>query len=450
MLNKNRISRLLLACAMIATSSLVFGELREGHYGEMTVPNNYSGGVRANEGFFFTFDYLYWQLPTPKNGTIGNPGVAGNPVYWNSEANSSIKSPDQEWPNGEFNPDIGRTGVGTAILGSQLNSWNADSFGDNWSSGQKYTFGFMNGHWGWDCQIFTLGGTTGLNGNGVQVGFDDPEGVLVGTVLMPGTGDNPAYLYELTGAERLGVSFARARASNEIKTWGVEFNLMHRTHATSVGMFEFGLGVRYLKWDEHFSFSGTYDYYIIPNDDGSTSTQRISWGVLDNSSWMAKGTNNLIGPQFGARWFRQTGRFSLSLSGKFLAAYNAQSVRLNGILGSLTPNGDLIDNVGSTITDADHPVYQANIPPYGLTATSRKETYNEFTPMIEFGVNMNFQITRKFSMQLGWTGIYAMDMLRPMGMVDYTLNPDSVMGLYAANHEDVFVHGFNFGLLFNR
>ncbi len=448
MLNKNSISRLLLACAFVATSSLGYGQLIEGHYGEFAVPNNYDGGVRANEGFFCTFNALFWQLPTPKNGIVGNAGVAGSQVFWNSEKDSTYTTPDQTWQDGEtYNPDIGRTYLGTAVVSGQLNSWNADTFSDNWATGQKYTFGFMNGHWGWDCQIFTITGSSNMYGRGVQVGFDDKAGFLMGYVLLEGDEDNSAPArYQLKGNERLGVSFAQARMFNEIQTWGVEFNLLHRNHATSIGIFEFGLGVRYMKWDERFGFNGYYDYYTIYDEDGAETTQRISWGVLDNSRWTARGENNLIGPQLGVRWFRQTGRFSLALSGKFLAAYNAQRVNLSGVLGSLNPNGyiDGTDGYGETY-------YQGQIPPYGLTVTSRKETFNEFTPMVEFGVNMNFQITRKFSVELGWTGIYAMDMLRPMGMVDYTLSPGSIMGVFAeANRENVFVHGFNVGLLFNR
>ena len=423
MINKNKISRWLLALAFILTGGLAHGDVRNAQLFETSVPNNYDGGVYANEGFFFTFNFLYWQLPAPKYALIGDPDSVGNPAFWYL---------------GYLDDSETYIGIST-IRGDQLSTWNSNAFSDIWSVGQKYTFGFMNQHWGWDIQIFTIGGLSSVAGNAIQVAFNDipgRDGYLEGVYYMENPLTGLPEFIETDGLERLGVSFARAIMKNEIKTWGIEYNVMRRSHATHVGIFEVGLGVRYLKWDEKFEFwGGTAD---------GDATKRLSKtfpGALDNSYWATSGCNNLVGPQLGLRWFRTTGRFSLDIGGKVVAAYNSQEVRQSGHLGSLTPN--------NPYTSAGP--YTPNIPIDGLGVTNCKKTFDVFSPVAELAVNLNFTITRRVNVQLGWSGMYIGNVLRPVGMTDYTFGPSSIMGLHnTGNKQDVFVHGFNAGVMFNR
>jgi len=72
---------------------------------------------------------------------------------------------------------------------------------------------------------------------------------------------------------------------------------------------------------------------------------------------------------------------------------------------------------------------------------------------VEVGVKFNIDLTTRVQLSLGWSGIYAGNIARPAGMVDYTLDMASngVMGLVDGNNKnDVFMHGFVFGLTLNR
>ncbi|MDO4551577.1 MAG: BBP7 family outer membrane beta-barrel protein [Planctomycetia bacterium] len=417
MMNKKRISRLLLTAIFFAVSGVTHGNIRDAQLFESSIPNNYDGGVRANDGFFFTFNFLYWQLPSPDDGVVGDPAMDGNPVYWNTLA----------------------TEPSEGTQSSIRSDWNSGSFEDVWKVGQKYTFGFMNEHWGWNCQIFTIGGSSHVNGRNVQVGFNDPGEFLHGYYGRWETTDEEEVLVPVRteGTERLGVNFPVANMYNKIETWGIEFNMIRRSHATSVGIFELGVGVRYLKWDETFGFNGGAEVEITEDEDGNETITYINRGVLDGSSWNTSSVNHLVGPQLALRWFRTTGRFSLDVTGKFIAAYNAQEIRQGGYLS----NG---------VEFYEENFYHTQIPAGGMSVTSRKETYDVFSPAVELNVNMNFTITRKMAFQVGWTGLFMMDVARPMGMTDYTLSDDYIFGLKSGkNKEDIFVHGFNAGILFN-
>lgn len=48
--------------------------------------------------------------------------------------------------------------------------------------------------------------------------------------------------------------------------------------------------------------------------------------MLSDAYWLTTAQNNLVGPQVGARWFRESNRLQLSAEGRFMAAYDLQNI----------------------------------------------------------------------------------------------------------------------------
>lgn len=498
---------------------------------DVQTPNSYAGGARGNEGFFFGAEGLYWALPSPKSALVGNESAEGENAYsigW-TVINSSTKffvindkgddedddddDDDDDSDSEDSNNNSGDGIQGTIIKASssgsssgsgikealqdgftevsvgefidyaadrygpigqlrqavQHNDWNTNMLDTKFHVGQRYTFGFMNGHHGWDCSIFTIDGQTEKTGRSVEVGFEDTNNgadgkgnnYLGGIIYREQKKDHWVDCTQDDNGnllvDRMLVQFDTARMWSDISTWGIELNYLHRSHATRAGIFELGLGMRYMKWDEEFGFwggsprGGNGEFYA-PN-------------FLDDTSIETTADNNMFGPQLGLRWNRQKGRFGMELLGKFTAAYNAQKISnysiigsnayANGIYGSDSVYGLGIDNgeEGEEESgDGKWVVYDSNIGAGGESGY-HKMTDDLFTPIVEVGVKFNIDLTTKVQLSLGWSGIYAGNIARPAGMVDYTLDMagNGVMGLVDGNNKnDVFMHGFVFGLTLNR
>ncbi len=514
MFNKLTLTTFVVAAILMGLGycDTAFAQISDAQIWDVQTPNNYSGGARANDGFFFGAEGLYWALPSPKSSTVGNDAVEGENAFnvgWTVRNNSTVyyikketdedededsEDEDEDGNNGDLNIGGGSdTSVSDLIKDGydkvtdkefldymadtygpqgmnymkQGNSWNTNLLDTKFHVGQRYSFGFMSGHNGWDCSIFTIDGTTDMSGNAIQLGLEDKNNNEIGSGYLSATiagvelktewGNNDSY-QDKDGnlvVDRMLVEFDTARMWNEINAWGVELNYLRRAHATRVGMFELGLGVRYMKWDEEFGFWG--------GSDRSGSGDIYAPNLLDDTSIETEADNNMVGPQIGLKWNRQTGRFGVEVLAKFTAAYNAQQVMnhsiigsngyANGIYGSEGIYGDIyVTDDNEEEAEKWQQYVQSGIGSKGASGYS-KESFDVFTPIVELGVKFNFDLTRKIKFSLGWSGIFASNVARPAGMVDYTLDKStaSVMGLHAENHENnVFMHGFVFGLTLNR
>jgi len=517
-----------LSCCGIANA-----QISDAQIGDVQVPNSYVGGARGNEGFFFGAEGLYWALPSPKSSVVGNESVEGENAFdmsW-TVLNSSTKffltndsgdddDDDDDDDSSSDSDSGGNTGDninGTIISGSSSNSdsssggsiedaikdgytemtlpefidytadkygpcgvlsyttqhndWNTNQLSTKFHVGQRYNFGFMSGHNGWECQIFTIDGKTAEAGRGVQVGFADTNNnndglgsnYLAGIIMHQKKDENWQDCTETPEGnlkvDRLLVQFDKARMWNDISTWGVELNYLRRAHQTRLGRFELGLGVRYMKWDEDFGFWGGSERY--------GTGEIYSPNFLDDTTIETNADNNLVGPQIGIKWSRQTGRFGMEVLAKFTAAYNAQQVTMestiasngyaSGLYGFDSIYSGKVDTASdTTVEDSNGNKYLQYIAPNiranGMTGWDKKD-YDVFTPIAEIGVKFNIELTSKIKMNLGWSGIYAGNIARPTGMADFTLDMagQGVMGLVdGKNKSDVFMHGFVFGLTINR
>ncbi|MCR5162684.1 MAG: BBP7 family outer membrane beta-barrel protein [Thermoguttaceae bacterium] len=525
-----------------------FAQISDAQIWDVQTANDYSGGHYENEGFFFGAEGLYWALPSPKSNVVGNENAEGATAYkldWTVRNNSSQwfivnnssgdDDDDDDDDSGDDDDDNDNSGSGSSagynivdadgssstvreaivngytILGdenfkdladdkygpmgvvtmtTQHNSWNTDLLGTKFHVGQRYNFGFMNGHNGWECQVFTIGGNNNYSGQNVQVGFNDtitaPDGYgnnyLKGIILNTSAKDTwhdchteSRFAYQVGGdddddgeivqtqdlyVDRMLVQFNDAEMWDHIDTWGVELNYLHRAHATRIGMFELGLGVRYMKWNEEFGFWG--------GSNGSSGNGEIyTPNFLDDTSIKTEADNNLVGPQLGLRWSRNTGRFGMEILAKFTAAYNAQKITNSCILGSngyvngmWGPNSMYASTNNST-SDSDNDLniksvyyYAPNVGASGISGYAH-QTYGTFTPVAELGIKFKFDLTSKINLSLGWSGIYAGNIARPGGMTDYSLDNTtggSVLGINqdGDHKKNVFMHGFTFGITLNR
>ncbi len=153
-------------------------------------------------------------------------------------------------------------------------------------------------------------------------------------------------------------------------------------------------------------------------------------GTLGDSFWDTRVDNQIIGPQVALSWQKQQGRWSTFLEGRALLGANFQNLSQEGGIGSeLNPGA------------ANRPVY------FNPTVFTHGRQEQAFSPVVEMRVSTSYQLTKAFSLQLGWTGIFADNIRRAAPHVQYSL-PN--MGLRDAGDQEVFINGLTFGCELNH
>jgi len=322
-------------------------------------PAHYGGGVRANEGFFFTYEGLYWTISAPERTTFGidtDTLTNVDNVWWANDANQ------------------------TSTQGSTMNT---SFLSSEFTPGQRIELGHINGHEGWLFSYFQLHWSgQGQILPGVEAYFQDEEwGVndLGHLDIQTGAGGTPV---------RAPVYFDNVIIDNFSRAWGTEFNFMLRTHPRQRGgMWEWYFGARYLEFDEEFIVHANGD-----PPDGSNSAVN---SVLADTVFTNYAANRLFGPQLGLRWFKTNDRWELSLQGKFMAAWNAQTVRLNGV-------------VASDVTPAIVTFPRTNFEPLALTSTNVDDVahMSVFSPVVELRIEGKYLLTNRVAFTAGWNGMY--------------------------------------------
>jgi hypothetical protein len=373
-------------------------------------PDEFGGGVRANEGLFVTFDLLNWYLPAPQKATIGDPDLLW--IGYQPPAVDGTNPP----------PIYQRSLLTTAELGAESRI------------GERWDIGSVSDHQGWLLSTFNLhGNTQRITSGNVPVVFaaaaitppfpyGAPSNLLQGNVRVSTDDTNDNDGGALDGdidLWNLPVTFKDVVVRNRNDLWSVEFNYMYRAHPTwHFGTFEFLAGVRYMEFNESFDVDAF-------------------GGILDTSRWYTDAENHIVGPQLGLHWFNTVGRWTWDAEGRFFAGFNNQNITQTGQLGSnLTPN-----TIG--------------LPKFlGPTTFSHSAYENEFSPGAELRINLKYQLTRAFAFRVGWSGMWIDGIARPNNMVSYVLDPNvpnGIMGINRDNNrQDMLVQGVNFGLEFNR
>ncbi len=84
----------------------------------------------------------------------------------------------------------------------------------------------------------------------------------------------------------------------------------------------------------------------------------------------------------------------------------------------------------------------------GPTTFTHADHIQEFTPAVELRAEAWYQLTRAVSVRAGWTGLWMDNIARSSNMINYQVPGMGIRSQF--NRQDVFVHGWNLGLIVNR
>jgi hypothetical protein len=417
--------------------------------------STYGGDQQPNEGYFFQFDGLYWSVPRPRVSTIGFPGT--RKVFYGT-GGIDLNDPVQ----------VADLNVGTDFR-IQSNTLDTSGFGNKFSPGLRIEFGHVYDRGGWFVSIYELRDQSQtVHAGGGDIVFDDPQFGLNGERLLQGNVNNDATTspapYNPPVFRDLPVTFTSISIENEIKSWGVEANYLHRLMTSHAGgTFEMFVGARYFEFDDTFLVSTGVDPSQLRQSvfrAGTTFNAGVP-SFLGGSVWDTTAQNHIVGPQIGMRWFKKEGRWTFSTEGRFMAGLNCQNVEQQVDMGpQLSPGPKTIVIQQAVPQNATLPpdliyhyqpfyVYQPFQPRVMSHVTATNVEYaREFSPTVELRLEGRYEVTRAISFHAGWTGMWMNGIARGSSLVEYQV---PAMGIdMNHNREDVFVQGLTLGFDVNR
>jgi hypothetical protein len=389
--------------------------------------DQFGGGPRANEGAFFTFDYMRWTIQKPDITTIGFEGLTRQVYY----------TPDR-WT-------------------IQSNTNDTGFLKSDWTDGQRFEFGDVSGHHGWIFGAYRLheqyqrDAYTQMDMTVQDLEYGDPPHKHLEGYVYDVTYDGDTVTWTNPTLEDLPLSFDDVTIENWVEHWGVECMYLYRMHPNQHGgILELYLGARYMEFNERFWVDARGERFVFSSQDPPNPIEPRS--VLADSTWMTNADNRIVGPQIGMRYFKTTGRWTFSTEGRFLAGFNSQTVRQNGTLGSqldepwprTTMHPDLTSDLVGT------PPYLPYVPAT-MQPSSFKHSWHddEFTPTVELRLEAKYQLTRAFGVRAGWDVMWMNNIARPSNMINYTLGQNSLFGI-RKYEQDVLLQGWTLGFEFNR
>jgi hypothetical protein len=357
-------------------------------------------GQKANEGFFFSYDGLYWNISPPNVAVIGKEGLTRT-VFYGPHPLTPLDQEDD-----------------SALQTNTLDTSELSSFqGANWVGGQRFEGGRMlDGH-GWLISFTELqnqtSNITAQNANMVledpaqsQQGHSSLQGI-VGQLTQPdGTVINIV--------QPLPVTFNAVNMINNTGYWSIEWMYVGRSDQLHHG--------GYLEWFAGPRYTELNDTFLV----------NATGGILDATRWATDAQNHLVAGQIGARYFRKVGRWMFDAEGRFFGGINYQNIHQFGTIAS------------------------NSVPPGGLfqpltlspVAFSHAEFMREWTPGIELRLEMRYQMTRGISLRAGWSGTWMDNIARAQDMVDYTLPSFGI--ITTNNRQGVILNGAVIGIDINR
>ncbi len=297
--------------------------------------------------------------------------------------------------------------------------------------------------------IYTYPGTPSSPAPG-DYGIYFPQLTLLNGKAVP-AGTPGATTYFQAGGDEVVYTptFTALQISDKVTTTGVETMRLYRTpQLHSGGTIDLMLGARYLQLNDVFQVYGT---------GGGFDAMEITQKVL----------NNVVGPQIGARYAHQRGRWSVFSEGRFfpsanfavernssVLASNAQAITTANQLPTTTTTSTTSSSSGSggstgspqgpLIVVRDKPSALVN---GGLTSTAGLNNL-QFAPATEFRAGVNCWLTQGVSAKCSYTGIFLPNMTRATNTINYTLPNLGIIN--GGHHQCVFINGFTFGIEINR
>ncbi len=305
------------------------------------------------EGFFFSYDRLIWAFQSPKKIDIGDE--ANERVY--SLPFDDTQARDQFY----------------IILQNDVDTKFIET---DWVWGNRFELGYMVDDTGWMVSTFHAHTQDKRYSDGfAQIVFNDPFHQTFGFVDITGDNydddlnSNNVYGRPINGnfsangtienfdpggllgfpfdgvvapidyGDRIftPVIFGSLTLENKTTAWSVELMKLWRLQRLHYGgAWEWMMGARYFNMRDQFDLLGTNDPDINPNVDPSFGT--VNGGIIDQFRLNAEIDNHAVGPQLGARWSKQTGRWIVSSEGRFTAAVNFQQACVQGHYATKDPN----------------------------------------------------------------------------------------------------------------
>lgn len=358
-------------------------------------------GQKPNEGFFISYDGLYWNISAPDTAVIGKAGLTRQVFYGPHPINDQDPESDMA---------IQSNSLDTSLLSGH----------SKWVGGQRVEIGRVVGHHGWILSFTELQNQVKSIANAnVNMVLEDPDidqqghssmQGIVGTIpLNPAPGEP-----FINVVKNLPITFDSMQVINTTNYWSIEWMYVGRSQEIGEGGFlEWYIGPRYTEFNDAFLVNGV-------------------GGNLDVTNWNTDAQNHIIAGQLGARYFKKVGRWMFNTEGRFFGGLNCQNITQSGVIGSnLTPPGDLFEPLT-----------------LGPVAFSHASYERDFTPGVELRVELRFQMTRAISLRAGWSGTWMDNIARASQLTDYTF-PN--LGILPVNdRHGVYMNGVVVGLDINH
>jgi hypothetical protein len=370
--------------------------------------SGYGRGLRPHIGYFFSYERLFWSMSSPEHAYVGS--TTADPFFLDAFF-SNGPSVDNSW--------IGATG----------------GWGNRWELGYTDTDDY-----GWLFSVLdhVSQGQYRTDFSPAFL-FGDPGFLLWGSVPVQIPDTDPAEFTRVLVP--VPYIFGEFRMQNILQLNGLEITRFYRARRLHSGAyFELLYGARWFQLNDAFIVqgdgNGTTSESSSISIGGPFTTYTTPTNILDASIWSNRALNNLVGPQIGARFFVQRGRWVTSLETRFLAAANFQNLHLKARLGDQT-----IDNQNA-INENIFTFFRG----LGVDTHQYKTT---FSPLGELRVNVSYQVTRNVGLKVGYTGMVVGNVSRASNTIDY--DDINLVGIKHTNFDQLFfVNGLNFGFEINR
>lgn len=238
---------------------------------------------------------------------------------------------------------------------------------------------------------------------------------------------------ELQDAQLLafpGVVVGSISASSSSRVYGGDVNIRRALFVDCWTRFDVLAGYRYFRLAEDLGID-TRTTSIDPNSPVAVGTR---FAIFD--SFQTR--NNFNGGQLGVNAQLINGCWTLDLLAKLAIGSTSQTVTINGGTTTTTPNGQTSSATGGVLA------LDSNIGTYNR---------NQFAVLPEFGVDLRYQLTPLWRLNLGYTLMVATNVVRPGDQIDLNIDPDqfppNVGGTqpkFVFHDSDVWLQGINFGI----
>lgn len=315
-------------------------------------------------------------------------------------------------PDGTLVGDAGVLPNATILFGDQ-------QINDKARSGGRFTIGY----WFDDCETLGIENTFFFIGgsNDGYTASSSGSPILARPFFNTDTQDNDSILlaYPQVVAGGITITSSRTIFSNEV-------NLRRGLYEDCCRRVDILAGYRYMRLGETLDI-GT----------NSTDLQSAEAGAQFVAQDQFSTNNNFNGGQLGLNMQFTRGCWTWDFLGKLAIGGIAQRARINGST-TITQDGDPNTFDGGILA------LPSNIGQHDQTA---------FGVLPEFGINLRYQWTPLWRVNVGYTFMALTNVLRPGDQISLSIDPDqippgtaSTFPQFTFNQSDVWLQGINFGV----